>query len=98
MGGAGQLLMLFTALGDTYPSKMQAKHQVASSDTVIYNEIKHFPSQAASGLDLAKGSAPGASRHLPRRLPKAKITVWGLALGSYNASQQRPGTVDQSLC
>ena len=48
-GGAGQLLMLFIAFGDTYPSKMQAKHQVASSNTEKHDEFGTFSSQMPGG-------------------------------------------------
>ena len=88
-GGARSFLLLFTVLGDTYPSIYCTKHSVASSNTVIYNENETLSlqsslwpppgpqdglSQAALRLKLAKG------RFGSKNYEKIKVLRMGLPI------------------
>ena len=46
-GRARSFLLLFTVLGDTYPSIYYTKHSVARSNTVIYNENETLSLQSS---------------------------------------------------
>ena len=71
---AGQFLLLFTAFGDTYPSKMQAKHQVASSNTEKHNEFR-----TCSSLMLGGPLREGVERN-PTNDEKMTVLRMGLPI------------------
>ena len=63
-GRARSSLLLFTVLGDTYPSIYYTKHSVTSSNTVIYNE--HEALSLQSSLWPRPGPQDGLGRGLLR--------------------------------
>ena len=51
---ARHVLLLFTAFGDTYPSKMQAKHQATSSNSEKHNDSNNLDSRSRIGITVSR--------------------------------------------